>query len=289
MRSLKFINSNGMELDISQSAPFLLVDFDSSNNINLYSTKGMDQDGVKYLGNTLDVKDISINVAVNSGSMEEAIANRNTLNAVFNPKLGEGWLIYQDEANTRKVKCIVSALPYWDKTYVDTLQSCLISLTADNPYWNELQEIKKDIALWLGDFHFALTIPQDTGIIMGHRAPSLIVNVNNSGDVECGMKIVFKALATLTNPSLFNVNTREYIKINKSMVSGETITITTQNGNKKIIDNLNGIISNAYMYIDLDSTFLQLAVGDNLFRYNADNGIDNLECEIYYTPQYLGV
>src|SRR5665648_504005 len=43
-----------------------------------------------------------------------------------------------------------------------------------------------------------------------------------------------------------------------------------------------------YNYIDLGSTFLQLDVGDNLMRYDADTGIDNLEVSIYFTPQYLG-
>ena len=41
-------------------------------------------------------------------------------------------------------------------------------------------------------------------------------------------------------------------------------------------------------YIDLESDFFQLAPGDNLLRYDAENGLDNLECAIYYTPKYVG-
>ncbi len=44
---------------------------------------------------------------------------------------------------------------------------------------------------------------------MGHKSPSLIVNVHNPGDIETGMKIEFKALGFLSNPSLFNINSRE--------------------------------------------------------------------------------
>ena len=78
-------------------------------------------------------------------------------------------------------------------------------------------------------------------------------------------------------------------KINKTMAAGEIITLTTDFGNKRVESNLNGVTINAFNYIDIESTFLQLATGDNLFRYDADINIDNLEVTIYYTPQYLGV
>lgn len=128
-----------------------------------------------------------------------------------------------------------------------------------------------------------------TGIIMGLREPSLIVNALNTGNVESGMIIEFKALGTLTNPSILNVETQEFFKVNKSMVAGEVITVNTNIGAKKVIDNLNGVETNILNLIDLDSTFLQLRVGDNLLRYDADTNLDNLEVNIYYNPFYLGV
>jgi len=128
-----------------------------------------------------------------------------------------------------------------------------------------------------------------TGIIMGLREPSLIVNALNTGNVESGMIIEFKALGTLTNPSILNVETQEFFKVNKSMVAGEIITVNTNVGAKKVIDNLNGVETNILNLIDLDSTFLQLGVGDNLLRYDADTNLDNLEVNIYYNPFYLGV
>lgn len=128
-----------------------------------------------------------------------------------------------------------------------------------------------------------------TGIIMGLREPSLIVNALNTGNVESGMIIEFKALGTLTNPSILNVETQEFFKINKSMVAGEIITVNTNVGAKKVIDNLNGVETNILNLIDLDSTFLQLKVGDNLLRYDADTNLNNLEISVFYNPFYLGV
>jgi hypothetical protein len=43
------------------------------------------------------------------------------------------------------------------------------------------------------------------------------------------------------------------------------------------------------MYKDIDSKWLQLEVGDNHFRYNADEGIDNLEVFVFFNNQFLEV
>ena len=45
----------------------------------------------------------------------------------------------------------------------------------------------------------------------------------------------------------------------------------------------------AFRYLDVDSSYLQLAVGDNLFRYSADTNAENLEVSIYHNNLYLGV
>ncbi len=128
-----------------------------------------------------------------------------------------------------------------------------------------------------------------TGIIMGLREPSLIVNVYNNGDVKCGLKIEFRAKGSVKNPSLFNVNTREYIKINKTMAAGEIINVNTSYGHKKIESELNGVKTNIMNYLALPFYFLQLDPGDNLFRYDAEENLNNLEVNIFFTPQYLGV
>ena len=287
MRKLTYVNSFGASIELTNAAPFLLQKLETTNGVNVYDSKGVSQDGRTYLGNTLETRDISIKVMIMATTREEMSGYRNKFNSVFNPKLGEGHLIYQDNIKERKVKCLINKMPFFgltDKTFDD----CLISLTACNPFWTDLEESKEEIALWVGSFEFPLELVSG-GIEMGHREPSLIVNAFNGGDVECGMRVEFKALATLTNPSILNVNTQEFIRINKTMVVGEVLTVTTHFGAKKVESTLNGVTTNAFNFIDLGSTFLQLDIGDNLIRYDAETGIDNLEVSIYFTPQYLGV
>ena len=73
------------------------------------------------------------------------------------------------------------------------------------------------------------------------------------------------------------------------MTAGETITVNTTTGEKKITGLLDGVSSNYFKYRDLGSSWLQLAVGDNLLRYDADSGLDRLECFIYFYNRYLEV
>jgi hypothetical protein len=103
------------------------------------------------------------------------------------------------------------------------------------------------------------------------------------------MRIVFRALGELENPQLFNVNTREYMKLNYTMQGGDVITVDTSYGAKNIILTRNGVETNIYRYMDVDSTFLQLDIGDNIFRYDADDGLSNLEVTVYFSQKYLGV
>ncbi|MHB9909357.1 phage tail protein [Clostridium botulinum] len=250
----------------------------------IYSSKGMGQDGSTCIGSTLDNRNIVIQGAI----IDNKEINREKLLSIINPKL-QAKLIYTDGNIRKYVECIVETAPVITKENKPKFQ---ISLLSPNPYWKDYIDSKVNIALWKGDFHFPLVIAQGKGITMGHREPSLIVNVNNTGQVKTGMIIEFFARGTLKNPSLFNVNTREFIKINKSMIAGEKFIINTNYSKKKILQELNGVTTNILNYLDIvggGDTFLQLDVGDNLFRYNADENLDNLEVSIYYNNNYLGV
>lgn len=287
MAIIKYVTSTGKSIKFTNAAPYVLKNFNEDTNIIIYDSKGMNQDGRKYLGNNFDIKEMTLDFTIVADTKEELIKNRIKVEQAFNPKLGQGTLIYEGLNFTRIIKCIPEKIPVFKENKL-LLQQGLINLVAHNPFWKNEYQSKEEIALWQGDFSFDLEILEN-GIEFGHREPSLIVNVNNPGDVECGIKVEFKALATVINPSILNVNTQEYIKINKTMIANESITVTTGYGEKKVESNLNGVIANAFNYIDLNSTFLQLNTGDNLLRYNADENIDNLEVSIYYTPLYLGV
>ena len=283
-------NDRGERVEIAYSFPFFLqqiIGVDGTD-AEITSSKGVGQDGTTIENVNLGPRPLQIIGSIKGTSKEELAKYRAKLLKVFNPKI-EGTLQYEYGDIKRKIRVQVDSAPVFSKAF-QTFEylNFIVDLIAPNPYWQDLSQTKSEIAIWQGAFEFPLELLAE-GIEMGYREPSLIVNVLNQGDVACGMKIQFKALATLTNPSLFNINTREEFKINKIMEAGEVITVTTHFQNKRVQLNKNGVVTNAFNWIVPTSVFLQLDIGDNLFRYDAEEGIDNLEVSIWHNSQYLGV
>lgn len=281
-----YLNELGKSIEFSLFSPFFIEEMTGLGGITntIYSSKGLSQDGSTYTGSNLENRNIVILGAIT----ENKEANRDKLIKTFNPKL-KSRLIYENETVKKYIDCIVEMPPDPTKSPRPKFQ---VSLLCNNPYWKDYNQTKAQIALWKCDAHFPLVSPLDTGMIMGHREPSLIVNVSNNGQVKTGMIIEFIARGALSCPSLFNVNTREFVKINKDMVAGEKIVVNTNFGQKYVMQYLNGIETNILNNLDIiggGDTFLQLDIGDNLFRYDAESNLDNLEVNISFSPQYLGV
>lgn len=281
-----------LTLDMVSTPDFILnsVDWGAVESTH-HSFKYVNQIGVYVTGTSLETRSVTIQGWVIAENESMMTIRKTTLNRFFNPQQAVD-LFYKDY--------VLRFLPNTSIRYSTVIAEnneviCKFKVEGycPDPLFSEQVESKVAAASTQAMFHFPLIISETPnppgGIIFGLRQPSLIVTVTNNGAVDVGMKIVFRASGTLTNPSLIEVNTQKFFKVNKTMVAGEEITIDTIIGEKKIEGYLNGITSNYFKYRDLDSEWLQLKVGDNLFRYDADQNIGNLEVYIYYNNKYLEV
>lgn len=284
-----FINSKGESIEFTDYSSYLIQNVDLGTVGATESTyTGYNQDGEVYRSSALEKRQVILKFAIVCDETAQLLKARNNLIKIFNPKLGQGVLRYVFNGVERELVCVADGLPLMPLEPSRTFSLGEITLLAHDPYFYDLSEIKVNVATWRNAFKFPLTIP-NSGMIFGYKEPSLIANVINNGDVECGLTIEFIAKGTVKNPSLLNINTQEYIKVNRTMTAGERITVSTGYNNKKIVSELDGITTNIMNYLDLSSSFLQLEVGDNLFRYDADDNLSQLEVNIRYTQRYLGV
>jgi len=293
MTTLTFRNANNKSVTFSNRKPFILTTIEGLDvpDITVQTYKGLKQDGVTYIDNTLNERAISLEAVIIANTYNELAELRRRLIEVFNPKLGLGELVFDDGLRQLKIPAIIDAapiLPGGSSNQSDRFQRVLITFYCPTPFWQELTENIVNMALWVGAFQFPLNIPE-TGIIMGYKEESIIANVVNNGDVPCGIRIEFKALGSVVNPYIVNLNSQDMIKINKTMQAGEIITVTTHFGNKKVTSEMNGVVNNIFQFVDPASVFLQLDIGDNILRYGADAGEESLEVNIFYSPQFLGV
>ena len=108
-----FVNSRGQSIQLGNDAPFILTKIEGTGavNVDIQSQKSPYQDGVSYQGNTLDPRPLSIRVMLIAENIEEMMIYRRKILNIFNPKLGEGILIYEIGGINREIKAIIIRLP----------------------------------------------------------------------------------------------------------------------------------------------------------------------------------
>jgi len=289
IEKLIYTNENGESIEFSHASTYHTNEVSGLNDIRnaIYSFNSMGQDGDTYLGNRIESREIEIIGNINERGKDATIQRRRWLSHVLNPQLN-ATLTYQYGDFVRIIDCKVDNAPIFVKNAI--FQSYTIQLICLDPFWREIAESRADIASWIGSLEFELEIPEETGMELGYREPSLIVNVYNAGDVKTGMRIDFRATGTVTDPKILNVDTGEYIKFNNlTLLAGDVLTASTHYGKKEVTIARDGVVNDGFRYLDVDSTYIQLSLGDNLFRYEAESNAESLEVSIYHNNKYLGV
>ncbi len=288
----KVKNSEELILDRVSTPTYILKSVDWGTIKGTHqSYKYVNQVGNTISNTALDSRSITIEgwiVATTSNQMD---ASKKKLNSFVNP---------QDEIDLYYDKYMIRFVP--DETVRYAINEsenndafCKFSIvgTCPNPLFTNADEGVSIFANTTPMFHFPLSISANSpekGIVFGKRTESLIANIFNEGSVTSGMRIVFKANGNVVNPKLINVNTQESFVLSKTLIADEEVVINTNIGEKSIKGRIaNASYSNYYMYKDIDSTWLQLKIGDNLFRYDADSGLENLEILVYYYNRFLEV
>jgi hypothetical protein len=282
---LQYINADGLTGTLRQSPPFFIKKIDGTGDVhNLIGTfKAPDQDGAFFINATLDTRLITIEGTIIADNTDKAHVLRNQLLRLFTPKVS-GTLIYRD----KKINCVVEDIKL-AVTSRQRVPGFIISLLCPSPYFEAIEPIRAELAQWIPLMMWPLEIPTETGFMFGMRQPSQIMTLINPGDAPTGCQITFSALGNVTNPELMDVDTGEFIRIMRTMVGGEKIHVYTHFAGKRVISEYNGITTNVFNTLDPGSTFLQLAVGTNMLRYDAEEGIDLLEVSVIHPVLFNGV
>lgn len=252
-----------------------------------HSYKYVNQIGIYINSTTLEQRTISIKgyvIGDDYGLLEE---NKNVLNRFINPLQAVDITVLDKYKLTFKPDYSIKySAPYKDNNEV--LCKFLIQGTCPDPLFTTLGKQSAAIGT-ISKFHFPLIIPQNVGIIMGLRTSSLFLNLNNTGDVATGMLIELTCTSSVKNPKLINVDTQEFIQIDKTLVPGEKVVISTVSGEKYIRGTLNGVESNYFAYLNYESTWMQLSTGMNTLKYDADDNVTGLEVAVSFLPRLLEV
>lgn len=289
----KISNSEEIHMDMVTAPGYILKSVDWGTIKGTHNTyKYLNQIGVSVNNTSLGTRDIAIEGWIVAQHERDMAKKKAALNAFINPQepldlLYDDYKIQFNPDNTVKY-----SINYAENN--DVICKFQIVGTAHDPMFVDNIENQLNFATTTAGFHFPMVISQqlpEGGVVFGSRTDSLIATVINKGSVPTGMRIVLKAKGSVSNPKLINVETQEQLLISKDLVAEEEIEINTIVGSKRVRGRIGETspFTNYFVYKTLDSTWLQLAVGKNLFRYDADSGLDNLEVFVYFQNRFLEV
>ena len=282
--TLTYITSAGAKVVFATDpalTPFWWEQADGMTGLDndIVTVSGGGQDGESFISARLAARTITVEGKI----IRNQDANRRKLLSLMDP-WSLGRLVYSQGSLTRYIPACVKKLPEVGRGIFPEFQ---IEFLCPNPFWREGSGAKQvaDIAVWIGSLEFPVELMEE-GLEMCYRTPSLIANIKNTGDAATGMTIVFRATGTTSNPELINVRTQQRISVHVDMTAGDVLTVSTGYGEKRAVLNRSGGETN--MFNRVSGTWLSLARGDNLLRYDSTDP-DALEVSIYYDIPYLGV
>jgi len=312
---ITYTNEIGESVEMTYSFPYFFISLEGADGLenNIYQTSGIGQDGVSVTGSNLQPRPLTLNGGIKGYSKTEVARHRNVLLKIFTPK-SKGTLTYEYGEVKKKIDCHVEVAPRFQKVNEEyRMQEFKIDLLCPDPYWQDLEQDSIDLVTWIENLEFTEEgfsteqspnhwLGTEEGSIgfeefasefglgqaktFGYRELRQIIEIDNVGDAETPIRVIFKADGDVVNPFIQNILTYDKIQIKGTLRAGDELIITTGYGDKNVY--LNGAKAQQY-YDFLNSEWLQLQPGVNLIKYDAQEGINNLECRILYTSKYLGV
>lgn len=282
MQRVTFTNSKGESIVLGYQEPFFLNKIEGLGDVeaNIQSQKSPGQDGSTPTGTTLEERFIPIEVVIT----EEYYTNRQTISRIFNPRIGPGLLVYENDVVRREIIAQPEHVPKFPDERPRVGQLAIIDLVCHNPYWKSELKVEQ-LNTWEGKFKFPLRLPTKFGAQAKSKSKILI----NNGEVETPIFITFNGPATAPI-SITNLTTDEFIEVNQSLLEGERLEINTAFGQKSVTKvSYDGTRANVFHYINLQSTFFDLEVGNNLIDYSMGADYERAGVVISWHNRYGGI
>lgn len=240
------------------------------------------QQGATFLDAVLEPRYITLEFIVRGADYNEVRAGRERISRVLSPVLGVGILRYVSGGLSRQIYAVAETVPVFPdgEARGGRWQRGMVTLVCPSPFWQDENPTMLKLQDFVGNFFFPVSFPASFSI-RGDQE-----NFVNDGHVPTPVKVTFRGEAV--NPMITKVSTGEFIRVKRTIPAEHSLVITTDFNSRtvRIVDPY-GNEMNAMGYIDLNSTFFSLDVGENNLSFITDGG--NPEVFIEYRNLYLGV
>jgi hypothetical protein len=277
MQRVTFTNSRGESIELYET-PFFLNKIEGLGDVegDIKNQKAPGQDGSTYIDTNLSERSIPMEVII----LKDMPANRQFISRIFNPKLGQGLLTFENDIVKRQILATSEHVPIFADIRPRLVERVTIDLICHDPFWQDIEPSNYKLEDFVSNFRFPFHFP----VRFASRGDSKVLV--NHGDAPTPIKVTFNG--NTVNPKITNITTGEFIKVNYTIPEGHSLVLNTEFGNKEVkIVAPDGVETNAFSYIDLESTFFHLGLGENRISFITDGG--KPEVYVEYKNRYIAV
>lgn len=240
-------------------------------------------DGARFNSARLATRNVVITMAIR-GSMEE---NRLRLYRFFRTKEACRFF-FQTETRNAYIDGYVETV---EVGAFDKRQKMQISILCPDPFFRSVSESKTEISNFVKHFAFPFSIEAGDPVAFSDYVGGNGTPVFNNSESETGMEITVRCLSDLSFFEISNRATGQFIRLNFPFLAGDVVYINTATGKKAIRLTRGAQTRNLFMALDVQSTFLQLPVGESYYLFNTSVGADDsaIQIAVSYRQQYGGL
>lgn len=275
-KTFRYVNANGGALIFEYANGYLI---NKPSGIDTVAVNLSQAQGINQVGSTVESKTVQPRPVTISGIIVGAdqAARKSDLMSVVRPDLS-GKLYADDYC----LNVHVTESPVIEAK--EKFAHFQFSITAPYPYWHKETASAMTLSGVQGLFKFPWNMSR--AYKFGELIKTKFMNVRNNGQVPVPFTATFYAQNDVVNPKISDVSTGAELLVNKSMIPGERVVVEISHDRTYVTSSVDGDIRGA---LDLDSTLFRLGVGDNVLKPDADAGLDQLEVEIKFAAEIVGV
>ena len=285
MQKVRYINPKGESVYFDIKPPFVLQTIQGVGEVgvNIQSQKSPYQDGSTFTNVKLEQRDIFMQVTLSSDNDRELFKMRQDIQKVFNPKLGEGQLIYETPNGIKMISVLPDGTPHFGN-YTRGAIICQINLIAHNPLWTDVNPLPESqiLSTYISKYQQTATKPYFESTITKDG-----VNISNNGTFDTSLLIKISGNNT-KNVILTNATSGRTIEIVKPLPTGSTLVIDTSFGKYRKVKLVSseGVESNGFSYLSFFTDFIQLEIGENTLKYES---LEDMTISVEWHNNYIGL
>lgn len=294
MQTLTFTNANGDSIEaqdmfVAYNAEYRLMSFmPDPLNSPAVTDRGYQQDGLSYKYSRAEPRMMTLRVQYRADGYEAMREKENELRGIFNPRLDEGTLVYEDDYWSKTIAVKVEAEPIFPRTHNYSRNIFSVLLTAYYPFWSDIAFTDVNLVGVSGGFYWTSPTYFTGDFYLGDITGSS-AQASNIGHLPAPLRIEWTGVAT--DPKITLEDTGEFILLDGSLTSDQRLIITTGYNNKKVyIQTIStGVITEDNSLIDSTSTFFSLPIGTSTLSFSATSGGSDSVVVIRYKQLFIGV